>query len=474
MMTASRRWNGVLLACTGVLFAISGAELPAASSVSQYGITWTFDADYPVGQYVNGDYYVVAPSGLNITKITPASTILATRPKEGGGTVTNSTVNGSMRNPLASNVATQGFDSNLNGSSGGYRAGQNVARPGGNDLSASNPMVVPTNSSIVSTISHPNANYRPALNDAAVLTVVSSAPPAGSFRPPYCGTDKTSYWNKSNLNYGILRSLAPVGTTPSLSAQEALVQRPWIEINTEANGRYFHPLNNQPEYGGDMSRLIGIALLSLHLNYSNAQKETLFIRLVQYGIDVYGAAKTGGKWSANGGHNLGRKMPMVLAGLALNDPNILEWADASKHLIFQEDLQTFVVDASQLLVIPYTGDGRVRLPYTAAMIGTPEWGEKHVGDRTRDGSNWGVYYRDVVYRALFAHALTAHLTPGAVNAWKWQVFFDYYDRVKTIAGDSNFGSFSAGMWNTYRSLSSVPIPTTVVPPSNAKVNITVQ
>ncbi|RXF54714.1 hypothetical protein EG867_16720, partial [Enterococcus faecalis] len=41
----------------------------AATSVSQYGITWNFDGDYPVGQYANGDYWVVGP--VRIISITP-------------------------------------------------------------------------------------------------------------------------------------------------------------------------------------------------------------------------------------------------------------------------------------------------------------------------------------------------------------------------------------------------------------------
>ena len=37
--------------------------------ISQHGITWTFNARVPVGQFVNGDYYVV--SDVTIISITP-------------------------------------------------------------------------------------------------------------------------------------------------------------------------------------------------------------------------------------------------------------------------------------------------------------------------------------------------------------------------------------------------------------------
>ena len=36
-------------------------DLPLKDSVSQYGITWTFDKPARVGQFVNGDWYVVGP-----------------------------------------------------------------------------------------------------------------------------------------------------------------------------------------------------------------------------------------------------------------------------------------------------------------------------------------------------------------------------------------------------------------------------
>src|ERR1019366_9945481 len=44
--------------------------LPLKDSVSQYGITWTFEKPARVGQFINGDLYVVGP--VAIVKIDPA------------------------------------------------------------------------------------------------------------------------------------------------------------------------------------------------------------------------------------------------------------------------------------------------------------------------------------------------------------------------------------------------------------------
>lgn len=71
----------------------------AATSVSQYGITWTFDKNYTVGQFVNGDYWVLDPGdGVRITDISPGYT---THPTTGRA------MNGSMINPA---TALQGYD----------------------------------------------------------------------------------------------------------------------------------------------------------------------------------------------------------------------------------------------------------------------------------------------------------------------------------------------------------------------------
>ncbi len=455
-------WAG-LMWLAGALAAVAAQ---AATSVSQYGITWTFSADRQVGQYANGDYWVVGP--VTITSITPASTVVASRASNSGGTtfVNDSVINGSMVNPAAGPAVNQGFDSHLDGGAT-YRANLNAARPGGNDLSAANPLVLAAGSSLISTISHPQATRRPALTDAAVLTVVASPPPANSFRPPYQGTDKSFSKTTADLNYGILLSLPTVTGAPTLSSLEPILERPWIEINTSHQGWFYHPTNNQGTsgYGRDLAYNTGSILLSLHLNYTNAQKATLFIRTVQYGIDVFGAASNGGVWEANGGHNHGRKTPMVLAGLAFNDAAILAKADATQAFIFQEDQQTWIVTNADVgrVLIDETAIGRIHEPYILADVGLPEWGEKHFGAPERDGRNWDAFYRDQVGAPMLAHILTALLTRGSKAAWKWDPLFLYMDRhyntEVSLYGFSGarYINFHKNMWAAYRSLADGPV-----------------
>lgn len=448
--------------------------LPGATSISQYGITWTFAADMQTGQFVNGDYWVVGP--VTITGITPASTVVSGR-----------TMNGSMVNPTAGISVQQGFDSSM--TANGFNAALNAARPGGNDLSPGNPLVLAAGSSLISTISHPTAGNRPQLTDAAVLTVLAAPPPANAFRPPYCGTDKVIIATEADIDYSKVASLAKPASTPNLTTVTNYFTRPWIEINTEFGGREMHPVNNQPNYGRDLSNQLVLGLLSLQLDYSNAEKRDLMIRLVQYGLDVYGAATTGGFWRENGGHNMGRKMPLLLAATVLNNASIRAYGNAATHFKFQDDLQTFyVTQVTVNLTNSLSWDPDIRNgapePYIVTDIGLPEWGITHVKKPAADNKAWTAIYRNIASSATIGHILTAHIM-GLRATWNWPAAFDYYDRYWEIEKSTKVSTntpsqFVRDMWTAYRNATvgppppPPPPPPVIVAPSNASIQIDVQ
>jgi len=184
-----------------------------------------------------------------------------------------------------------------------FDAALNVARPNGQALSAANPLIAPPGSSLVSSISLPEAGGRVQLKTAAILTVLAAPAPAGSFRPPYTGSDKTIRFNTSQLNRARLAHLAPVAETPSLAEVERFFERPWIDHVPNWMGGYHHPEENMPNYGREIATEVGIGALMLHLDFTPQEKETLLVRYVQLGIDLYGVAINGGEenWPPNGG-----------------------------------------------------------------------------------------------------------------------------------------------------------------------------
>ncbi|MEI6673578.1 MAG: hypothetical protein WCO57_00215 [Verrucomicrobiota bacterium] len=448
-ITAAMAW---LFAAT-VLMPCMIERATAATSVSQFGFTWTFSADRTVGQYANGDWWVVGP--VTITSISPASTTDST----------GWTRNGTQLNPDPYTInGGEGFDSSLKNM---WSSGLNVA-----PSFTGSPLVVITGS-VVSTISvgQPNVNTSlPQITDAAILTVVASAPASGSFRPPPTGSNKTSVWNKSTLDYSILKQYAPVPNTPDLATVEGYFERPWLCLREGQSIQALTPTNNMPNYGRDIAQRISLGMLSLHLNYTAAQKSLLYMRLVQVGIDVYGSTKAGMVWKGAGGENAGRKAPMVLAGLALHDPSILEWSNAALHFVFQEDQQTWFVTQSDVGRVMYTADGRPRDTYTQSMVGLPEWGSYHLQYPNNDASNWATAYYRWIGGAWLGNILAIKLIPGGETAWNWAPVFAYANRYWSIEGangqtnqswgpPNNISPFVYEMWAAYAGAPPSPIST---------------
>lgn len=429
-----------------VLLGVSTLAMPLAaqshSQIAQFGITWTFDRSYPAGQFANGDWWVVGP--VRIVKIDPAPT--------SSGRIKN----GSMINPDPSG-ARQGYDSTMANVS--YVASLNVAR----NVSSATPLVVQPNSSLVSTISEAQAAVRPQMNTCAILTVLNSPAPAGAFRPAYCGTDKSIRFNKGQLDYSKLLGLKPTASTPSISETERSFERPWLDHVGGWVGRFCHPKANMPDYGRDLSSVIGVGALVLHLDYAQSRKELLMVRYVQLGIDLYGIAMNGGtsNWVGNGGHASGRKWPILFAGIVLDDPGMKDIG--KQNVAFGEDQQTFYVRETSPGVYNGGHGG-----YKATHVGMPEWGIKHVLNPKEDNVSWTnpPYRKCCTANAWIGFVLAARLM-GAESLWNHDVLFEYMDKYVAEGKRQNFPMWEMAwepwcmeMWNAYRS-HQPPQPSTV-------------
>ena len=442
-----------------VLFTCFAQPLCAAvqqNRISQFGIMWTFDKDYTVGQFANGDYWVVGP--VTMIRIQPASVELNGR-----------MINGSMINPSPRLGQTQAYDSAAYGRyarPGNYDPSLNVARPNKDQLSESNPLVLQPNCSLISTESALQANDSTQLKAAAVLTVLNGPAKEGSFRPPYSGTDKTVRFNKEQLDYSLLASLRPVPGTPGLAAVERYFERPWIDHIPLWPATALHPVDNMPPYGREIATQIGVGALMLHLNFSNTQKEKLLVRYVQLGIDLYGIVQDGGEknWTGMGGHASGRKWPILFAGLILNDPNMKNIGRTDipdygplhpQYVHFGEEDQTFYVTQADVDIThgprwsPDRRDAQ-KIPYEQEDIGLPEWGIVHADGPERSNKFWGTSYRQVSSPSWGGFVLAAHIMK-AKDLWNHDALFDYNDRYLQVEADwKQTSRFVLAMWGAYR------------------------
>jgi hypothetical protein len=450
------------------LMTIAGAALlswqtiaSAATKVTQNGITWTFSEDREVGTFCNGEYWVKGP--VTIVAITTDLHAPGFTPRPGQ--------DGSMVNPGTG--GKQGYDSTLNT----YDPALNAGLPNGKPVSADNPLKLENSSTLISMVSWlyrspddtepgcPRFNNstkapRPATRSAAVLTCLAEAPPEGSFRPPYCGNDKTVKYNKKSLKMDLLQDLPPVGKVPDVADVEKSMARTWIDHVHEFSGAMIHPSEHMPNYGRDMANVTSQSALMVHLDFKalpgKPTKDKIVINLVQYGIDLAGIADNGGGWPANGGHHLGRKWPILFAGLMLDDAhmkNVGQWKTR-----FHEDEQTFYVTQADVDITNsprWKPDDRAPMePYEAKDIGMPEWGIRHKTQPHTDNRNWKATYREV-NAPCYPGMILPVLIMGQKKAWNHDALFDYTDRyMKLVETEKNVAKpapFPLAMWKAYRS-----------------------
>jgi hypothetical protein len=417
------------LALAGLICMTMPAHAESAQQVTQYGITWRFDKPYPVGQFVTGDYWVVGP--VKVESVSPVSGPSASTNGEGTGTVKsiygavsmqddNRLRNGSMI--LTKPDASQGYDSRLKN----YKP----------ELSVAFPLALQPDQSLISTISNETfptpvlleammwkseKTGASALQSAAVLTCLPTAPPADAFRPPYAGTQKPIYQAK-NIRWDALPKLTPINGVPSWEQYERYFERPWLDHIEAWFFQTTGPYQNQANYGREFSRVGSIASLMLMLDVPRERKQKLLYEFVQFGIDMGGLAKAGRTWSADGGHWNGRKWPILFAGLMLGDQELQKLASTA---LFSEDQQTYFGHgaAGQKALYQIVFHTFPRPPYEEKDPAT--WDD---GDKRAEG------YRTVVSGGWPGTALAVQLM-GAKPLWNHDAFFDYNDRWMSAQDD---------------------------------------
>lgn len=410
------------LALTGLFLCHAlPAHAENAQEITQYGITWHFDKPYPVGQFVTGDYWVVGP--VKVESVSPVSGP-ATKVGAGIGTVKSRYGDVSMRDD--DRLRNGSMIVNEPGTSQGYDSRLKNYKP---ELTVSYPLALPTNQSLISTISNETfpapvlleammwkseKTGTAALQSAAILTCLPTAPPSDAFRPPYAGTSKPIYQAK-DIKWDALPQLEPAKDVPSWEQYERYFERPWLDHIQTWLFQTTGPYQNQANYGREFSRVGSIASLMLMLDVPRERKQKLLYEFVQFGIDTGGLARSGRAWSADGGHWNGRKWPLLFAGLMLDDQDLQKLASTT---LFSEDQQTYygqgAAGQEALYQIVYH-----TFPRSSHEEKDPTtWDD---GDKRAEG------YRSVVSGGYPGTALAVQLM-GAKSLWNHDAFFDYSDR----------------------------------------------
>jgi hypothetical protein len=459
-------------------------DLPLKDSVSQYGMTWTFDKPARIGQFINGDFYVVGP--VTVAEIAPKPLYGAEIPDDQldhmdkEKPVKDRVRNGFMLNPPAERKVS--YDSGI----------RNWFDP---SLIQKLPVTMKPGDSLVSTISMPmravgdTVQGRPItrgqednspVRDAAVLTCVAEPQPADAFRPAFCDRTQKIYLAR-NLKRELLPAVPTAGDVPALAKYIRLTQRPWL--NTGFFG-FEIPNDDMPGYGQQIGECSGNSALLLCCNFTPQQKEPLLINFVQVGIDLGGMIRAGHPgWECWGGHGSGRKLPIFFAGFLLGDEELANIHNSFPKAHFAEDEQTAYGDGWTGAKVVFTGHSGID---EATGIGR---------DYARSNDAWGPYehippakwvrgqFTSEDYRrantsaAWIGQALAIHLL-HAEKIWNHDAFLDYvdrwmyendapairtfkalghdYDKDWTREGTCEWNHWHIAMWKKYRAAPGMP------------------
>ena len=415
------------------LAAYSPPSLAApASSITHYGVTWTFDKAYEAGQFATGDWWVVGP--VNVTAVTPA-------PAAGR--------NGSAVNPRG---GRQGYDNR----GGEYDTTDNVSFP----------RTLQADQSLVSSVSKPegvDVKNAGALRSQAVLTVVSGPLAESTLRPAYAGTYKR-YFPASRVDWTILPNLPAPSSKPNGTNLLRYSDRPhidhlssWTIQNSCAEENWLNGVGH-PCYGRDYADFISQAATYVMLD--TPERNELALSLIQLGIDNYGVIKAGGNFAPNGGHHSGRKWPVVFAARLLNDCEMLRAGSDFDDDTFGEDGHTYYGANSTALFGWDCGGGHG----TYLQNGCSGSGAKDCRDPAGQVDACPDY-RNCCTSSVWVGQMLAALMIGSKSIWNHDPFFDYVDRWMdggVSGGGSAAGAFVQQMWTLYRDAlpSSPPLPAT--------------
>jgi len=387
---------------------LSYAALPTQTSVSNHGITWTFSEAVPVGQFVNGDYYVVG--NFTITKIDPSPT---------------SNRNGSVLNiPMDSGIS--GFDDRTPGSRfrSNIRANLPISMKPGDALISS--ISVTTMNTIPNMLRSEDKAISP-VKTKSILTCLAQEVSADAFRPSYADRGQKIFYG-NNLRRSLLPNISSFTDLTVLNEFIGYFERPWVDVcffSFDASADY------QPQYAREIGRAAGMATLRLMLDYPQIEKDKLLYGFVQYGIDLWGMIRAGYRgWPAHGGHGTGRKWPIVFAGIMLDDTDMMSPTKKYPNVEFGEDQQTMYDNGWTGATVVYAGHKGVDKNGTPIST-DPAWQPYEHEHPSKWVDKVGESYRRCCTSiAWIGMALSGRIL-RAESQWDHNAFFDYADRWMT-------------------------------------------
>lgn len=347
----------------------------AQSSFTQEGVTVNLDRAMPVGQFVTGQYFIVADQAFSITSVTPASSDLNANGNVG---------NGLMIDPYI--TTAQGFDQYLaNSTVGAMRFGNTPYSAALNRDPAINGAIAVASGaaqSFVKSIRLGTTNspeFWQTVEKYVEWHVLPTAPLVGSYPPSVSATTKTCF-RRDQVNMGALRNWTPPGAF-SVNYATAAGFIPQSLGLYGATGELLRRFRLDVATGGSTSNYSGqIAyhyaryMLLAHSSATSApDKQAIIDRIVKEATQVWGLTQRGMTNLlplARGGAGQLAAMEgwLWMAALLLGNSTLLSAARGMKSTMTGPFRW---VSEADTVAPPVASAGVAAQPFLREMIGTP-------------------------------------------------------------------------------------------------------
>lgn len=307
------------------------------TAATRRNVAWHFDTQIPVGTYANGDRFVVTENPVAVVGTTPLAVATSNPLDARNGSELNTTAQTEL-NGFDGRILTGSFNQSL------YDASRNIDP---NKTGSSVAFAKNGHGMMIKAVSYSGdvsdagnkQRTAPALQALECITFTPSHVPRGGFRPPLVRPDKTTRpnWTYDTMlsNMGLFTSSVnvtdpvahPEHTPQARSARLAKLQALQYTLNTAfTHLDTMSPRSAVRGYGREWAITLGEAGVDLHSTISLPEKRIIAIALTQIGLDLWGAIDEGAIWLDNGGWYQGRLMPVLVAGLLLNEPEMVALA----------------------------------------------------------------------------------------------------------------------------------------------------
>lgn len=406
------------------------ASVAPATSVTKDGTTYTLAAARDVGQYANGDYFVVIPDGGNVTlnSASPAS-LVTSGTFDGGGAYTNETLHGMMSNPAQGTTGAATIEHGFQSFEPGDYAGVATTLQPWNSALNIDPgivgaRVVTAPETLVKAVldTTPPDNARDGITqNMSALTFVSAIPSENAFRPSPRQTDKVSYFTTADMDISFLPNVTAPVSMPSYATLLARVDKLYQTFYTNnLFSRSINPETQHPVYGRDIAHNLSEVLLALCTDgLTTEQKTTLMTHVCQLGLDIINAAIDGANWgpvngSFGGGQHWVKCTAIVTAHALRNAANttkatqLLQRVDPDLFTFTAEDRMWFYVSRTEIETFPDQRAGFDHIDFKDYMENAPMWNSKPSA-ANQAGAAFNHVYKTIVWTSMIGQVLAIRM-----------------------------------------------------------------